>query len=117
MCASRSSIGCPGAHFAAEGPPFIGRPRTTNLPAASQRVLKKRQINDRRSKHSSFLPQMNLSLIYDLNVTFRATADGISKLFIGFIRSSKVMPGYARHVLVIEDDAETADQLVDCLKS
>ncbi len=27
------------------------------------------------------------------------------------------MPGYARHVLVIEDDAETADQLVDCLKS
>jgi two-component system OmpR family response regulator len=27
------------------------------------------------------------------------------------------MPGYARHVLVIEDDAETAEQLVDCLKS
>ena len=27
------------------------------------------------------------------------------------------MPGYARHVLVIEDDVETADQLVDCLKS
>ena len=27
------------------------------------------------------------------------------------------MPGDARHVLVIEDDAETADQLVDCLKS
>src|SRR6516165_4019580 len=27
------------------------------------------------------------------------------------------MAGYARHVLVIEDDAETADQLVDCLKS
>jgi two-component system OmpR family response regulator len=27
------------------------------------------------------------------------------------------MPGYAPHVLVIEDDAETADQLVDCLKS
>src|SRR6516225_3264380 len=27
------------------------------------------------------------------------------------------MPGYARHVLVIEDDAEKADQLVDCLKS
>jgi two-component system, OmpR family, response regulator len=27
------------------------------------------------------------------------------------------MPGCARHVLVIEDDAETADQLVDCLKS
>src|SRR5271166_3876748 len=32
-------------------------------------------------------------------------------------RSSKAMPGYARHVLVIEDDVETADQLVDCLKS
>ena len=27
------------------------------------------------------------------------------------------MPGHARHVLVIEDDAETAEQLVDCLKS
>ena len=27
------------------------------------------------------------------------------------------MSGYARHVLVIEDDAETAEQLVDCLKS
>ena len=27
------------------------------------------------------------------------------------------MAGYARHVLVIEDDAETADQLVDSLKS
>ena len=27
------------------------------------------------------------------------------------------MPGYARRVLVIEDDAETAEQLVDCLKS
>jgi len=27
------------------------------------------------------------------------------------------MPAYAPHVLVIEDDAETADQLVDCLKS
>ena len=27
------------------------------------------------------------------------------------------MPSYARHVLVIEDDAETADQLVDSLKS
>ena len=27
------------------------------------------------------------------------------------------MPGCAHHVLVIEDDAETADQLVDCLKS
>ena len=27
------------------------------------------------------------------------------------------MPGCANHVLVIEDDAETADQLVDCLKS
>jgi two-component system, OmpR family, response regulator len=26
------------------------------------------------------------------------------------------MAGYARHVLVIEDDAETAEQLVDCLK-
>src|SRR5580700_7718563 len=33
------------------------------------------------------------------------------------IRSPKAMPGYARHVLVIEDEAETADQLVDCLKS
>src|SRR5271166_6710838 len=32
-------------------------------------------------------------------------------------RSSKVMSGYARHVLVIEDDVETAEQLVDCLKS
>src|SRR6516165_5773263 len=30
---------------------------------------------------------------------------------------SEAMPGYARHVLVIEDDVETADQLVDCLKS
>ena len=27
------------------------------------------------------------------------------------------MSGYARHVLVIEDDAETAEQLADCLKS
>ena len=27
------------------------------------------------------------------------------------------MSGHARHVLVIEDDAETADQLADCLKS
>jgi two-component system OmpR family response regulator len=27
------------------------------------------------------------------------------------------MVGYARHVLVIEDDAETAERLVDCLKS
>ena len=27
------------------------------------------------------------------------------------------MAGHARHVLVIEDDAETAEQLVDCLKS
>jgi two-component system, OmpR family, response regulator len=27
------------------------------------------------------------------------------------------MEGYARHVLVIEDDAETAEQLVDCLKT
>ena len=27
------------------------------------------------------------------------------------------MSGHARHVLVIEDDAETAEQLVDCLKS
>jgi two-component system OmpR family response regulator len=27
------------------------------------------------------------------------------------------MAGYARHVLVIEDDAETAEQLVDCLKT
>src|SRR3974377_2507531 len=27
------------------------------------------------------------------------------------------MARYARHVLVIEDDAEQADQLVDCLKS
>ena len=27
------------------------------------------------------------------------------------------MSGHARHVLVIEDDAETADQLTDCLKS
>ena len=27
------------------------------------------------------------------------------------------MKGNARHVLVIEDDAETAEQLVDCLKS
>jgi two-component system, OmpR family, response regulator len=27
------------------------------------------------------------------------------------------MPGHARDVLVIEDDAETAEQLVDCLKS
>src|SRR5262249_57838552 len=27
------------------------------------------------------------------------------------------MSGHARHVLVIEDDAETAEQLADCLKS
>src|ERR1700758_5220835 len=27
------------------------------------------------------------------------------------------MGGYARHVLVIEDDAETAEQLVDCLRT
>ena len=27
------------------------------------------------------------------------------------------MEGYARHILVIEDDAETAEQLVDCLKA
>jgi DNA-binding response OmpR family regulator len=27
------------------------------------------------------------------------------------------MAGEARHVLVIEDDVETAEQLVDCLKT
>jgi two-component system, OmpR family, response regulator len=37
--------------------------------------------------------------------------------FYAGIRSSKAMSGHARHVLVIEDDAETADQLADCLKS
>src|SRR5215468_4847289 len=31
--------------------------------------------------------------------------------------SENAMPGHARHVLVIEDDAETAEQLVDCLQS
>jgi hypothetical protein len=33
--------------------------------------------------------------------------------FYAGIRSSKAMSGHARHVLVIEDDAETADQLAD----
>src|SRR5215469_12081404 len=32
-------------------------------------------------------------------------------------RRAAGMEGYARHVLVIEDDAETAEQLVDCLKT
>jgi len=32
-------------------------------------------------------------------------------------RRTAGMEGYARHVLVIEDDAETAEQLVDCLKT
>jgi two-component system, OmpR family, response regulator len=37
--------------------------------------------------------------------------------FHAVIRSQNAMSGHARHVLVIEDDAETAEQLVDCLKS
>src|SRR3974390_2756984 len=82
MCASRSSAACPSAPPAGEELPFIGRPRTPNLLAALQSVLKQRQLNRSRSKQAAFLSQMNLELISDLNVTFRATADGISRLFI-----------------------------------
>src|ERR1700739_2952746 len=83
MCASRSSVAFPGAPFAGEGLSLIGRPRTLNLLAASQSVLKKRQISGSRRKHTDHISQMNLALIYNLNVTFRDTADDISKLFIG----------------------------------
>jgi two-component system, OmpR family, response regulator len=37
--------------------------------------------------------------------------------FLGRHLESQAMVRYARHVLVIEDDAETAEQLADCLKS
>src|SRR6516162_1019366 len=55
---------------------------TSNLELARgiASVLKKRKINGPRSKHTAFHPQMNLKLISNLNVTFLATADGISRL-------------------------------------
>jgi two-component system OmpR family response regulator len=59
---------------------------------------------------------MNCELISNLYVTFSAPAHEVLRLSA---RRSGVrgMAGEARHVLVIEDDVETAEQLVDCLKT
>jgi two-component system OmpR family response regulator len=59
---------------------------------------------------------MNYVLFSDLNVTFCVLADRILMLLARLAWRWVGMSGKVRHVLVIEDDAETAEQLMDCLR-
>lgn len=58
---------------------------------------------------------MNCVLVYDLNVTFVDTLHNVPMPVTH--RGVDAMARSVRRVLVIEDDAETADQVVDCLRT
>jgi two-component system OmpR family response regulator len=61
---------------------------------------------------ANFRSQMNLTLISDLNVTFPRLPKHAAKARMQQLGGYDVMVR-ARRILVIEDDAETAEQLVD----
>jgi hypothetical protein len=53
----------------------------------------------------------------NLNVTFRPFAHDRNNAYYAPVGGLDAMAGNAHHVLVIEDDAETAEQLVDCVRT
>jgi two-component system, OmpR family, response regulator len=65
---------------------------------------------------ANFRSQMNLTLISDLNVTFPRLPKHVAKARMQQLGGYDVMVR-ARRILVIEDDAETAEQLVDYLQT
>jgi two-component system, OmpR family, response regulator len=86
-----------------------GRGVAQDVQAAAHRAAKK-------VKKRSLPPQMNCMLLPNLNVTFRPSAYDVTMLRRSGM-GLDTMAGNAHHVLVIEDDAETAEQVADCLRT